>query len=393
MDYDKEPQKELYKYYFMRPKYLYAVLMLMICLSIFGQQAKIASIQEQPQITSTKVNINQQETILQLQKESERVKEDLGKLETYIDRFREDIRENVADIRNDLSQWLTVMALMITVVGIVIPLILNYRNESRLKKMLENAQTQANQAINEIHSLRQQVSDLQQKTNKDTLAAEEAAKEAKASQWFAQAISEKDPSKSIELYTQAIELKPDFSEAYNNRGIQKFYMKNWNDALSDYNEAIKLNSKNFEAYSNRGVLKVDMGDQDGALADYNKAIELKPDYADAYNNRADILLKEFGKPHDALNDVNIAIKIRGNEADYYVTRGEIYLALMQFKAAIKDFTQALEINNKDNDSYNNRAKCYRALADKERDKQKKAELIAKAEADKKKAHELRKQGK
>ena len=57
-------------------------------------------------------------------------------------------------------------------------------------------------------------------------------------------------------------------------------------ALEDYNTAISLKPNYAEAYNNRGVLKSNMGDQAGALEDYNKAVSLKPNYAKAYNNRA-----------------------------------------------------------------------------------------------------------
>jgi len=52
-------------------------------------------------------------------------------------------------------------------------------------------------------------------------------------------------------YTKAIELKPDYADAYNNRG---------------------------NAYAAKGQ-------HEQASADYTKAIELQPDYASVYNNR------------------------------------------------------------------------------------------------------------
>ena len=57
--------------------------------------------------------------------------------------------------------------------------------------------------------------------------------------------------KAIANYTKAIELQPDYAEAYYNRGL---------------------------AYRNKATF-------DKAIADYDKAIALKPDFAEAYNNR------------------------------------------------------------------------------------------------------------
>jgi Flp pilus assembly protein TadD len=90
-------------------------------------------------------------------------------------------------------------------------------------------------------------------------------------------------------FSKAIELKPDYAEAYNKRGLAKGGLaKSPNDvdsALADYNKAIELKPDYAEAYYNRGVAKQAKGDKSGALADQNKAIELKPDYAQAYANR------------------------------------------------------------------------------------------------------------
>ena len=43
-------------------------------------------------------------------------------------------------------------------------------------------------------------------------------------------------------------------------------------ALEDYTKAIQLKPDYHEAYNNRGLLYEAMGQQDKALADYNKAI-------------------------------------------------------------------------------------------------------------------------
>ena len=125
----------------MKTRYTLAVLMLLFCLSFFGQQPKIVSIQGQPQKTSTQVTTNQQESIKQLQAENEAMKAQLDRMEKEIDLYRGDVRAKVADFNDDLSQWLTIMGIMMAVVGIAIPVIFNYRNEKSMEKMLEDVNT------------------------------------------------------------------------------------------------------------------------------------------------------------------------------------------------------------------------------------------------------------
>lgn len=59
----------------------------------------------------------------------------------------------------------------------------------------------------------------------------------------------------------------------------------YEEAIVDCTKALKLNLNFSTAYNNRGVAKAGIGDYDGAIADLSKAIELKPDSAKAYYER------------------------------------------------------------------------------------------------------------
>ena len=350
----------------MRQRHIFAVLMLMVCLSIFGQTSKNVSISKQPQKTSTQVAYNQQESILQLQAENEAMKKQLEKMEKEIELYRGDVRAKEANINEVLSHWLSIMGIMMAVIGIAIPMILNYRNEKSMEKMLEDVKKEANsakqqatsvaaqvtvateqankakeafdqmqpqiksvteqakqakQAVTEIEDLKKHVTTIEEKINKDAIAAEKAANEAKASQLFTKAYAEKDPSKAVEIYTQVIEINPDDAMAYNNRAFD---------------------------------------------------------------------LLTLGKLDRALNDVNVAIEKDSNDDCFYDTRGQIYMAMGRNEDALIDLNHALSINANYIEGLGSRSKCYRKLAEAEQDPAKKADLIAKAEADEKKAESLKK---
>ena len=84
---------------------------------------------------------------------------------------------------------------------------------------------------------------------------------------------------------EALRLRPDYPEAYYNRGIVKQALDRSDEAIADYNEAIRLKPDYPEAYNNRGIAKRAQGRPDEALADYNEALRLRPDYPEAYYNR------------------------------------------------------------------------------------------------------------
>ena len=74
---------------------------------------------------------------------------------------------------------------------------------------------------------------------------------------------------------------------------------------------------------------------------------------------------------------------------YYVTRGEVYLTMEKPNEAIVDLDHALSIKDDIKEAYENRATCYKKLAEIEKDPTKKAELVSLGEADEIKVESLK----
>ena len=91
---------------------------------------------------------------------------------------------------------------------------------------------------------------------------------------------------SIDAYDKSIRLKPDFAEAFCNRGIAKHELDRHDDAIADYDTAIRLKPDLAEAFHNRGVAKSDLDRHNDAIADYDAAIRLKPNLAGTFYYRA-----------------------------------------------------------------------------------------------------------
>jgi tetratricopeptide (TPR) repeat protein len=83
-----------------------------------------------------------------------------------------------------------------------------------------------------------------------------------------------DPTGAIEYYTQAINSNSNYIEAYLQRGITYYYLKNYQAAIKDYTQVIRLAPDSADAYYNRGVAYSDLGDKQKAVEDYQKAVDL-----------------------------------------------------------------------------------------------------------------------
>jgi tetratricopeptide (TPR) repeat protein len=107
-----------------------------------------------------------------------------------------------------------------------------------------------------------------------------------AQQWFERGYNATDPDEKIRCYSEAIRLKPDFGDAFCNRGNARQAKGDLDGAIADYDEAIRLKPDDGDGFCNRGIARKAKGDLDGAIADYDEAIRLKPDFALAYRNRS-----------------------------------------------------------------------------------------------------------
>ena len=167
---------------------------------------------------------------------------------------------------------------------------------------------------------------------------------------------------AIQNYDEAIELKPDFYGAYNNRGVAHGKKHDFDTAIQNYDKAIEINPRLAEAYNNRGVAYVEKHDFDTAIQNYDKAVEINPRLAEAYNNRGNAYVKK--RDFDtAIQDLTTAIEIKPDYAEAYCNRGIAYVEKRDFDKAIQDYDKAIEINPRLAEAYYGRGIVYREKRD------------------------------
>jgi tetratricopeptide (TPR) repeat protein len=185
-------------------------------------------------------------------------------------------------------------------------------------------------------------------------------------------------------FTRAIELRPDFAEAYYGRGSARVkglpsnqrlvgsppkvqpanasVLKAIDDgiaaAIEDFNKALRLKPDYAEAYRGRGhaigrkyhnSATHDQRDLDNAIADFSKAIQLDPAHLEGadYRSRAKLLVDK-GEYEEAIRDYSKSIKLAKRETliHVYYDRGSARRSIGDFCGAAADFTNGFEISGR-----------------------------------------------
>ncbi|HLY08749.1 MAG TPA: tetratricopeptide repeat protein [Planctomycetota bacterium] len=117
-----------------------------------------------------------------------------------------------------------------------------------------------------------------------------------------------DPQGAISAYTEAIELRPRYARALNNRGLAHAELKQYGFAIADYDDCLALPDAPAEAHYNRGIACFHLGRKGEAVVDFTEALKLNPQYVKALVGRG-LVFSAGGDRDSALSDFRRALEI------------------------------------------------------------------------------------
>ncbi len=177
----------------------------------------------------------------------------------------------------------------------------------------------------------------------------------RASDWYAKGCATDSRQEKIEYFTKAIELDPQYLNAYIERGDEynSLGMLAQSDkmieddvflAILDYTMAFKIDPTSYRALNGRAHAFMNLGKLDSAIKDMTKVIEIQPKKSPiGYVNRGTVFA-ESGKYAEAIIDFSKAIELDPNNAFCYYKRGNAYYLNNNFEAAIRDYSTAIRLN-------------------------------------------------
>ena len=166
---------------------------------------------------------------------------------------------------------------------------------------------------------------------------------------------------AIGWYDLAIEINPNYFEAYGDRGACKANLGQYEGAILDYQKAEELGMKTSLLYSNWGYSYYQLKEIDNALNYFEKAIAIDSNNANAYRGRGDIRYDNDDNK-GAEQDYTMAITLKPNASNYFV-RGLAFYYLKDFKNAIADFDKAIQLNPDVAQYYNDRGDAKNVIND------------------------------
>jgi tetratricopeptide (TPR) repeat protein len=159
---------------------------------------------------------------------------------------------------------------------------------------------------------------------------------------------------AITYYSEAIEMDPNYSEYYNERGSIFLKVARLVEALADYEHAITLSPPYYEVFTNLGQCYRLLGRSKDAVAAYSRALDLQPNQALAIIGRAKAY-DELGQVEPAIVDYTAALEYEPMQWELYASRGVMYYEKHNLDMALADFNRAIELKDNNPDLFQNRA--------------------------------------
>ena len=151
-----------------------------------------------------------------------------------------------------------------------------------------------------------------------------------------------DIKQAMIAFDQALNIKPDFREALNNKGTALSKLEQYEDAIEAYDQALKIEPDDHEALYNKGVALYNLGQYKNAIEVYDQALSIKPDKHKALYNKG-IALYNLGQYEDAIEVFDQALYVKPNFHEALYSKGSALANLGQYEDAIEAFDQALNI--------------------------------------------------
>ena len=145
---------------------------------------------------------------------------------------------------------------------------------------------------------------------------------------------------ALDYFGQTLDMDPNYSEYYNDRGALLFRMGRLEEAERDYLDAVRLSPPYAEVHVNLGQCYRAMGRMDDAVSAYSRSLDLEPTSTLALAGRADAYTT-LGITTEALADYDRALRLDPAQPMVLAGRAIIHYDEGRIWQALEDLDQAI----------------------------------------------------
>lgn len=146
---------------------------------------------------------------------------------------------------------------------------------------------------------------------------------------------------SLDFFSEAINLNPEYHEAYFGRGQTYSARGQLQKAAEDFNKAVSIRDDYFLAQNELGLVYLRAGAISNAIPCFRKAIKTRPNMLDARINLAGSLMV-MGSTNEANAEIAEAMRFGASDVLVFQNLGTIQMAMRQRDNAVKSFKEAIQ---------------------------------------------------
>ncbi|MDD4652145.1 MAG: S-layer protein domain-containing protein [Methanothrix sp.] len=145
-----------------------------------------------------------------------------------------------------------------------------------------------------------------------------------------------------------------------NKGVAFYDQGEYDEAIKAFDMAIEIDPQFTDAWNDKGNALYYLGKYDEAVKAYDMAIEIYPQNADVWSNKA-IVLDHLSRYDDAIRSYNKASEIDETQNSSVVRKGKDHYDNGEYATAIKYYDAAIKRDPKDEYAWYNKGMALRML--------------------------------
>ncbi|MEQ8753174.1 MAG: tetratricopeptide repeat protein [Coleofasciculus sp. G1-WW12-02] len=149
------------------------------------------------------------------------------------------------------------------------------------------------------------------------------------------------PEAALDAYDKAIQIQREYPEAWKGRGEALVALQRYEEAISAFDQVTKLQPEDVETWERRGIVQMKLQRYSAAIASYDKALEIQPNYASAWYRRG-WAFHNLQQYEEAIKSYDKAVEHKPDSAEFWYQRGNAFVNLNKYREAVDSYQKAVQ---------------------------------------------------